>query len=273
MSELSLVQTPAQLLAFIKEDMNRKGNLSVRGVARCCGVADKSIINSGSFNSAKLAGALAEHGFEAGSLVRDGFPPQAVWTTIEYFAYESKAKAPIAKQLARTFGSVGIMTTLEQLQESKSFPESAIGHVEKDPIAEGISHIAIAIDHIFGGTKMNPNLIAGIKTEAISANYPQYRPALEAAKKQLFLPLEQKLLSATELAVVWRERTGESLSEIAMNRKLQSANLQKPTGGKNPSWEAIGRGIDHSQLVADTARGHAKTIQTLKWYESVLEML
>ena len=31
--------------------------------------------------------------------------------------------------------------------------------------------------------------------------------------------------------------------------------------------------IDHSEVVLDTAKGHAKTVQQLMWHESVLELL
>ena len=48
-----------------------------------------------------------------------GFPPEAVWLCIEYYAFDSKAKAPMAKQLARTFGSIGIKTTLEKLKQQE----------------------------------------------------------------------------------------------------------------------------------------------------------
>ena len=81
------------------------GNLSIRGVARCCDVPDTSIIRGAALANKQLLETYTEHGFEAAALVENGFPPQAVWLAIEYFAYESKAAAPMAKQLARTFGA------------------------------------------------------------------------------------------------------------------------------------------------------------------------
>lgn len=102
------------------------GNLSIRGVARCCGVDDKAIINGADFKSNKLGQILTYQGFQAADLSEDGFPPQAVWLCIEYFAYDSKAKASMAKQLARTFGSIGIKTTLEKLTQTQPEPKRAI---------------------------------------------------------------------------------------------------------------------------------------------------
>lgn len=113
----NIIRTQNDFLSFISDETTEGGNLSIRGVARCCSTAHTSIIRDGAFASGKLGQILMESGFDAGALAEDGFPPQAVWLCIEYFAYESKAKAPMAKQLARTFGSIGVTTTLEQLRK------------------------------------------------------------------------------------------------------------------------------------------------------------
>lgn len=119
MSALS-IQSQNDLLQFIKDNLQSDKKLSIRGVARLCGVADKSIINGGSFNSLILAEKLEAHGFEAGSLVRDGFNATATWLTIEYFAYDSKAEAIQAKIIARTFGALGVVQTFDKLPTTKT---------------------------------------------------------------------------------------------------------------------------------------------------------
>lgn len=115
-SSLARFETIEDLLSFIKEDANSQGNLSIRGVARLAGVSHNSIIESGHFKSQKIAVTLTGQGFDAGDLALNGFPPKAVILTLEYFAYESKAKAPQAKAIMRTFGVVGLMATLDQLR-------------------------------------------------------------------------------------------------------------------------------------------------------------
>ncbi len=102
---------------FARLNLQSSNALSIRGIAALCGVADKSIINGGSFNSAKLAEKLNEQGFECGSLIANGFNAQATWLVIEYFAYDSKAFAPGAKAIARTFGTLGVMQTFSMLTE------------------------------------------------------------------------------------------------------------------------------------------------------------
>ena len=109
------IQDSSDFLSFVRDQAMPNGNLSIRGVARCCGVEDTSLIRSGAFNAEKLATTLSQHGFQAAALAENGFPPQAVWLCIEYYAFDSRAKAPMAKQLARTFGSLGVMSALKEL--------------------------------------------------------------------------------------------------------------------------------------------------------------
>ena len=118
------IQTQSEFLAFIKDEAMANGNLSIRGVARCCDVRDTSLIRGAALKSNKLSEMLSGKGFNAAALTEDGFPPQAVWICIEYFAYVSQAEAPMAKQLARTFGSIGVMTTLSQLTGNPAMPET-----------------------------------------------------------------------------------------------------------------------------------------------------
>jgi hypothetical protein len=119
MNSITKISTVQELLAFICEDANEKGNLSIRGVARLSGVAHTSIIRDGAFKSQKIAEKLESQGFECVALLNDGFPPQAVILTLEYFAYESKAKADQAKILMRTFGTLGLMEALNQVKKTE----------------------------------------------------------------------------------------------------------------------------------------------------------
>jgi len=156
---------------------------------------------------------------------------------------------------------------------SNSFPENLTGKIEKNPEEAAITSLCFIVENVLSGTGLAPQLLAGAKATAIAVMFPQYRPAIEGIKKDLLLTVESKLLNATELAAIWETRTGEKLSAIAFNKKLEAANLQAKTGEKALPWRAIGCGIDHSEIVLDTARGHAKTVQRLMWHESVLDLL
>lgn len=126
MSNLNTIANQFDFLSFIRDEAMENGNLSIRGVARCCGVHHSSIIKGGGIVPQKLAQTLMAHGFQAGGLLEEGFNAQATWLTLEYFAYDSKAAAPMAKQLARTFGAIGIMATIDQLKNPTPQPVARI---------------------------------------------------------------------------------------------------------------------------------------------------
>ena len=168
------IQTQSDFLTFIKDEAMSNGNLSIRGVARCCGVRDTSLIRGAALKSNKLGETLSSKGFHAAALAEDGFPPQAVWLCIEYFAYESQAEAPMAKQLARTFGSIGVMSTLSQLAGIPAMPEP-------QPIANPLdAQIQRAIALAGGGGALaieTFKMLNGLTNTSTSPESKQTKPA------------------------------------------------------------------------------------------------
>ncbi len=137
MTIANIISNQQDFLSYVKDQAMPNGNLSIRGTARCCGVHHTALIRGGDFKSEKLGQTLTSHGFQAGDLESEGFPPQAVWLSIEFYAFESKAKAPMAKQLARTFGSIGIITTLEKLTQKPTEVEER----RLPPVRDYIDHL------------------------------------------------------------------------------------------------------------------------------------
>ncbi|MGL6339827.1 MAG: hypothetical protein ACRC80_11880 [Waterburya sp.] len=109
--------TQESLLSYLQANLIQRDTLSLNALATLCGVSKTNIIESGHFRNLKLAQTLTEQGFEAGRIIENGFNAKACWLVIEYFAFDSKAKAEGAKQIARTFGTLGIMATFEKLSE------------------------------------------------------------------------------------------------------------------------------------------------------------
>ncbi|MGL5059042.1 MAG: hypothetical protein ACRC62_03585 [Microcoleus sp.] len=118
------IQSQSDFLAFIKDQAMPNGNLSLLGTARCCGIHHSTLQDALSTVAGKVVQTLASHGFDPAGIIEDGFPPQAVWLCIEYYAFESRAKAPMAKQIARTFGAIGVMATLKELRDPRPSPMS-----------------------------------------------------------------------------------------------------------------------------------------------------
>ena len=144
------VATPDALLSLIKGEAMPNGNLSIRGVARMADVSDTAIMRGADFNAQRLAEILTQQGFQGADLAKNGFPPLAVILTLEYFAYESKAKAPGAKALMRLFGAYGLKTVLEGLKEQ---PASEVKYL---PSRDAIDYVNAA--EKLPTLKVNPQL-------------------------------------------------------------------------------------------------------------------
>lgn len=137
-----------------------------------------------------------------------------------------------------------------------------------------IDLIKQAGEAILSTAGLHPNLIAGAVANAIAKEYPQLQGVVEGYKKSLPIAVEQNLLTVTELSAIYAEKTGKVVSAIAMNRLLEDAGLQrKNPDSKNPRWLPVGQGNEFGQLVLETAKGRDKTIQSLKWYPSVVDFL
>ena len=212
MSEAIVIESSAQFLSFIKDEVKGNGNLSIRGVARCCGVEDTSIVRGAAFASEKLAQKLEGEGFQGAALVENGFSPKAVWLCIEYFAYDSKAKAPRAKQLARTFGSIGVMTTLASITEPTVRPQAPALplHIEAREISECILaiHENLAdIDPRFAQILMDRAMQTAMPL-AIGPTEPKLSGVVEMAEVLGYRVGKEQGTLGKEAAKAWRNAYG-----------------------------------------------------------------
>jgi hypothetical protein len=107
------INSQADFIDFIRSNSVNGRNLSIRGLAELCGVAESSLREGARIESSKLAQKLTSSGFEGARIEETGFCAQSAWLVIEYFSYESKAKAPGAKRLARLFGSIGVQACFD----------------------------------------------------------------------------------------------------------------------------------------------------------------
>jgi hypothetical protein len=114
------INSQESFIEFLKSNLEGQ-NLSTRGLARLCGLSDhKTLVAGGRFVSKKLASVLTEQGYQAEECTSSGFDAKASWLVIEYYAYDSKAKALGAKQIARTFGMIGVISAFDALSGDRS---------------------------------------------------------------------------------------------------------------------------------------------------------
>jgi hypothetical protein len=158
----------------------------------------------------------------------------------------------------------------EKNKTDSEYPKQITGDVAANPTAELIQRVHTVFDLFF--PTITPELLLGMKIEAACNVDPSLRPMLEPHKPKLLL--ESPLLSPKAIGEILEERTGGVVhSSQKVNKMLIEKGLQVATGDKKLAYRAIGQGIEFSKVVADTASGHGKTVQSLRWYESVVGLL
>ena len=179
--------------------------------------------------------------------------------------------------------SLGMMAGTEQgriirkyfLECERTLRHKARQHaVGIDSEKPDIKDIGSAIDTVFAITSVDVRLQAAVKANQIAKIYPALAPAMEESKSLLSIPVEDKLVRPGKLAELYEARTGVKLSAQRMNLLLAEKGLQvKNTANANPLWLPTEQGKQYSQMVLDTARGHNKTVQSLQWFPSVVEVI
>lgn len=251
------------------------GNLSVRGVERCCGIANASLIDGVDIRVTKLSKNLADKGFQALDLIENGFPPQAVWLCIEYYAFESKAKAPMAKQLARTFGSIGVMVTLKELaqpkedsltQQKAKLEKQLLPAPTQKELKEGHGLYKLMYGKPYADRWLQ---------HKIKEFYPALAPAEEPRpEEKASLPTVRALLTPTDIAIeigVFCKSNPTSGDARWVNRKLEELCYQEKVAGK---WSATQKAIDLNLCDRKPVDTNSRTQKDqLTWSADVIPIL
>ena len=124
------------------------------------------------------------------------------------------------------------------------------------------------------GTGIHPSLKAGYKANEFAKLHPALASTCENMKSLLGIPIEEELVRPGKLAEIYEAKTGVKLSAQKMNKLLADKGLQfKNSDGNEPAWKQTEEGKEYSQTVLDTAKGHNKSVTSLKWYPSVIEII
>jgi len=201
--------------------------------------------------------------------LQGGRPSELIDLSIDGFKHFClMAETVEGKQIRQYF--IEADKELRQLKIDREFPNQITGIIAVDPATRYFGLMSSAIDIIFSHVDLE--LRTGMKIEGTCKKYPELREVLEPFKPKLILG-EYPLLSPTKLGELLEAKDGFKRTPILINKLLIANNLQVATGSKNPAYRAIGRGVEFSKVVADTALGHGKTVQSLRWYESVLDLI
>lgn len=293
MAQLSLADVIKQIKSEIEVDVQGRGKASIRATARLAGVDDESVrkvlLRAANLKPPKLAEILINQGFKAADLNQwrtNGIPDIAIAIILEYYAFDAgRYCTEQARLTCKAFIATGIRIWMQKIKgwkETASQPQE-----EKNVQQPSVKEISEAIACVFCFDNVDPNLVQGVIANQIGKTYPQLKTHMEAAKKLLATPVKDELLNATNLAKLYIERTGKKLSKSntnqgnakAINQMLINLGLQ----GKNPNTAAKKNGQplylptklgkQHSKVILQEAIGSNKTIQQLRWFPSVLELM
>jgi len=244
------------LASFIRENLEGQ-RLSIRGLAGLCGVDHKSIIKGGDFASKNLAEKLEAKGFEAADLVANGFGPVETWLVIEHFAYDSKAKAPFAKAISRTFGAFGVKSAFSQVTNPTALPSADAAM----PIGT-ITEACDALGKYFGPAYAESALILNLRR-----HHPMLALPPVQAQDRTSLSSADALLTPTDIA---RELglsygTGNP-NPRAANALLKQLGYQVKLSG---DWQPTEKGKPFcTRKPVDTNSRSDKS--QLMWFSSIL---
>jgi hypothetical protein len=283
MAQLEIASVVEQIEDEIEIDTTGRGKASVRAAGRLAGVSDTALrkaFSSANLEPSELAKKLMQQGFESANLndwLTAGIPDIAVAIILEYYGYDAgrycTQQAKLVCQAFRTFGIRKWMQQIkgwEQLEHSSPQTQPQPQPQLPIPTLEEISNL---LDLTLGKAGLDAKLVAGAKLNAMSKRYPHLLPEAEEAKSMLLVPVEDKLLAPKQLGEILTERSGETWSPQRVNKLLieQGFQVRNPEG--NPDYLPTDKGKAHSQLTLGTAKGRDKTVQHLRWFESVLEIL
>jgi phage anti-repressor protein len=199
------------------------------------------------------------------------------WCNVSHSNTSSASRVEQIMLTIDCFKSFGMMAGTEQGRQVRSYflncekvakngyPRQVTGPVFATPTEELMHKATVAINMIF--PEVAPELRQGMIIEGVCNVDPSLRPILEPHKPKLLL--DAPLLSPKTLG----ELMSPPISAIAMNKLLCDRGFQEKTGEKNPAYRLIGQGHEFGKVVADTAMGHGKTVQHVRWYESVLSAI
>lgn len=138
------------------------------------------------------------------------------------------------------------------------------------PTLEEISNL---LDLTLGKAGLDKNLVAGAKLNAIAKRFPHLLQEAEEAKSLLVMPIEDRLLTPTQVGEILQERTGEKWSARRVNKVLIEKGLQTPNEGGDPDYLPTENGKQYGTVTYGTAKRHGKTVQHLRWYPTIVEAL
>jgi hypothetical protein len=144
-----------------------------------------------------------------------------------------------------------------------------------DPITQLTPELVTnTIDLIFKGVNIKPELVAGVKLNAIAKLNPQLAVMIADSQKLLTQSTasDSKLVTPTELGKSLNI-SGQKVNKLLIDTGLQVKNENRKSR-KDPVYLPTDKGHEFCSFTLATGqKGDTTTYQQLLWYESVLNVL
>ncbi|MGD1872960.1 MAG: hypothetical protein ACFB02_07890 [Mastigocoleus sp.] len=288
MSQLLLNSVLQQIEQEIEIDAQGRGKASIRATARLAGVTDMALrkaFNGANLEPSELAKKLIEQGFSAANQSqwsKHGIPDLAISIILEHYAFDARRYCTQqAKLTYKAFAAVGIRSWM-QLIKNWHQPKEEI-RLEQPTVKD----ISEAISSVFCLGTIDPNLVQGLIANEIGKAYPRLKTQMESVKQLLPTPVEDELLTVTNLAKRYTQDRGKKLSEnntpqsnaklmnkilISKGMQFKNPNPDAKKGGQ-PLYLPTDLGKQYSKIILQEAARSNKTIQQLRWFPSVLNLI
>lgn len=146
--------------------------------------------------------------------------------------------------------------------------------INRQPLPDDAKLVSELIDLIFVNVSIKPELISGLKLNAVQKVVPHLAPALEESRQLLIANTAQEfeLLTPTEIG----KRlgiSGQAVNKLLCKKGFQVKNEERQSK-KEPAYLPIGSGKEFSDLTLSTGtKGDSTSYQQLRWYSSILSQL
>jgi phage anti-repressor protein len=140
---------------------------------------------------------------------------------------------------------------------------------------EKVKQFSTAIDLIFSGVNIEPELISGLKLNTAKKYMPIIAPELEESRLLLInsTATEHKLITVTELGkLLTPSKSAVMTNQLLISKGYQIKNVNKKSK-KDLTYLPTDKAKDHCSITLATGSCKADTYQQLRWYNSIADLL
>jgi len=176
------------------------------------------------------------------------------------------------------FAKLGLRAMLHEAVGYKHqpvYPANSVNINDALDSQDLVKLIGTCLDVTYSGLNLKPELLAGLKLNAIEQFAPDLKPYLLESRQMLINSTAQphQLLTVTDIGKALGGLSAQAVNKLLINKGFQIKNPNKQSK-KDTSYLPIGQGHEFADLTLATGTGKdTTTYQQLRWYESIIELI